>query len=1242
MTKDWSRPVFRLRKIPNGISNPAEAAQLLSGALAIPVKSITIFSLAETSNRYEVPPSKVATLQLTSVPSCISKAPNDDEWEVLIPEGSHNDVLLLDTHFRVMTALGDVEPAKHRADCIAISGLASHPFGSWQPHGPDKSFMWIRDVIPKSVPGVRTVIYGYDSKLVGSNSFQSISDMARTLTLQLKAAGWSSPSSKPTIFLAHSLGGLVLKEAIVQMADREKSVATILDNVLGAIMFGVPSLGMEQSHLLAMVEGRPTEPLVQDLSRDGDSNYLVRLNERFESLAFLSTARIMWAYETERTPTTVQLKDGSWSRNGPSEVLVSRDSATCRHSRNNKSATIPINQNHSNMVKFSRGDATIGTIITSIKEICSPSNLLQRSDMNAGVFVEFPEGEAVVDDTSQDIAPPDLPCEETLKILGKVINGLDDLHNSLHSPELDFRIDQIEDPFTDTFQFVFELDEFSRWLRTGSDLFWIHGKPGSGKSTLMKYIFHNKATWELLHNWRTGSLEVTAAFFFHYRGTTIQKSFEGVLRSLITQILSPHRVAYESQHRPTWQKYESIKSQQKRITAKYKVRKKEQSDTMQKISRQREHLGQNRDPESEYQLRQFEQQEPKLKSKLHQIEQERKQELQQSTDTIALLAADFEQHSTSPLTMFLETMVSDTSKTGHWSISTLESLLRRLLEQKVTKMDLVLFFDALDEFDGNLDLISRFLKDLARPPATKSMTRVKVLFSSRPWKQLKDHFSEYPGFALQDHTKSDIERYAAGRVANSPISGHSLALVLPFVIAKADGVFLWVRLALTILIEQASSHRGQISADALKAKLLTLPADLFEFYELIIERISKSSRRQTYALLELLIRHNGPPLSAVQLRDAVLVSECPTYDEARRVLEASSHRSSLSGIESYLQQANNDIYSWGGGLVEIKKHGPSEATENKTVYRPQLMHQTVLEFAMGLSLCLRDWIASKPGELERLVIPIRTHFFIDRGLRRPIPPYPLLSSLVFAPSQGEFGAGDLTTIKLLLENGYTPKREPQFFHRLMKETWVGICQDSQKFIRDEALHDIIRLALAYGANPSDLVSDISPYDAPPIHIAPPQLVEDLILHGAKPNTTDREQCTPLDWAIRLPDNFIYMPKEWNLKGRYDTCNILLRHGGTCNQGERRFTRREVKNLLEKFEEEGYDVEFLTARLSEMPGLAGLREYGKPRAQFGKELQSTLKPTQPSIDETEEAVQTLGGARRKKSSRRRKRFPFCLC
>lgn len=165
--------------------------------------------------------------------------------------------------------------------------------------------MWIRDAIPKDLPGVRAIIYGYDSRLKDSNSFQTVSDIARNLVLHLKSGGWNLPSSKPVVFLAHSLGGIILKDAIVQIADREQSVANILNSIQGAIMFGVPSLGMQISHLMAMVEGQANEILVQDLSRENGANYLRQLNTQFEGLSLIKTARILWAYETKQSPTVV-------------------------------------------------------------------------------------------------------------------------------------------------------------------------------------------------------------------------------------------------------------------------------------------------------------------------------------------------------------------------------------------------------------------------------------------------------------------------------------------------------------------------------------------------------------------------------------------------------------------------------------------------------------------------------------------------------------------------------------------------------------------------------------------------------------------------------------------------------------------------------------------------------------------------------------------------------------------------
>jgi len=70
-------------------------------------------------------------------------------------------------------------------------------------------------------------------------------------------------------------------------------------------MFGVPSMGMQQSHLISMVEGQANELLIQDLSRENGSNYLRQLNKRFDGLSFIKKTRIYWAYETKESPTVV-------------------------------------------------------------------------------------------------------------------------------------------------------------------------------------------------------------------------------------------------------------------------------------------------------------------------------------------------------------------------------------------------------------------------------------------------------------------------------------------------------------------------------------------------------------------------------------------------------------------------------------------------------------------------------------------------------------------------------------------------------------------------------------------------------------------------------------------------------------------------------------------------------------------------------------------------------------------------
>lgn len=81
------------------------------------------------------------------------------------------------------------------------------------------------------------------------------------------------------------------------------------------------------------------------------------------------------------------------------------------------------------------------------------------------------------------------------------------------------------------------------WLTSGARIFHICGKLGSGKSTLMKYIWENGQTAQSLQVWAQGRQQqlITARFFFWRPGNPRQKSLAGLVRSLLFQILDQFR-----------------------------------------------------------------------------------------------------------------------------------------------------------------------------------------------------------------------------------------------------------------------------------------------------------------------------------------------------------------------------------------------------------------------------------------------------------------------------------------------------------------------------------------------------------------------------------------------------------------------------------------------------------------------------------------------------------------------------
>lgn len=79
--------------------------------------------------------------------------------------------------------------------------------------------------------------------------------------------------------------------------------------------------------------------------------------------------------------------------------------------------------------------------------------------------------------------------------------------------------------------------EFSPWLRSRDGIFWIKGKAGSGKSTLMKHLINHPGTMNALQEWAGSKPLFTASYFLWKTGTPMQKTQEGLFRSLLFEIL---------------------------------------------------------------------------------------------------------------------------------------------------------------------------------------------------------------------------------------------------------------------------------------------------------------------------------------------------------------------------------------------------------------------------------------------------------------------------------------------------------------------------------------------------------------------------------------------------------------------------------------------------------------------------------------------------------------------------------
>ncbi|KAK5098828.1 hypothetical protein LTS08_006206 [Lithohypha guttulata] len=113
--------------------------------------------------------------------------------------------------------------------------------------------------------------------------------------------------------------------------------------------------------------------------------------------------------------------------------------------------------------------------------------------------------------------------------------------DKLFFPEILQRYETIEERYGNTLEWMFNppedeqppWDSFVDWLRGGNSIYWVSGKPGSGKSTLMKYLV-KKVQGD---NFFGDKPPIVLSCWFWEAGQLLQHNETGCLRSILWQLL---------------------------------------------------------------------------------------------------------------------------------------------------------------------------------------------------------------------------------------------------------------------------------------------------------------------------------------------------------------------------------------------------------------------------------------------------------------------------------------------------------------------------------------------------------------------------------------------------------------------------------------------------------------------------------------------------------------------------------
>ncbi|KAK2930244.1 Alpha/Beta hydrolase fold [Fusarium oxysporum f. sp. vasinfectum] len=373
-TSTSSGAVYRVQGIPATCIR-GQFIKGLATALNLDATSIRIHSFM--ANPYGTRVEMMSVLSFHKTPDFLCVTSTKKEWhlDVTLPsQGTESTPaenttikLLFDTHFLGFSVVGTpfANSDKIEVDIVAVHGLGGHAYGSFKERG--GSYMWLEDSLPAHLRAAlagcaaRILLYGYDARVENTISFQSIHDLAGRLRGSLRAIRPGIIKKRPLVYIGHSLGGLIIKE---NEPGGDETDMLNLRATRGALFFGVPHRGMDNSALLAAIGLQANREFLESL-RIG-SPELEKQSQLFSSVSALDGSVIFSFFET-CVSGTAKMDNGKLTMNGDPAILVSKDSAN--HTEEYSRFLIPINRSHSELVKFERYSDDYERVLGCLQEI---------------------------------------------------------------------------------------------------------------------------------------------------------------------------------------------------------------------------------------------------------------------------------------------------------------------------------------------------------------------------------------------------------------------------------------------------------------------------------------------------------------------------------------------------------------------------------------------------------------------------------------------------------------------------------------------------------------------------------------------------------------------------------------------------------------------------------------------------------------------------------------------------------